>query len=250
MRAQTIEVRQAHGRVLCCTIFRPGGKKLLSKGHVLSAEDVQILEMEGLRTVWVTELEDGEVAEDEAVVQVAAAMACGSAEVRLAAGGRANIYATEDACVLVDDELLRTINCTSSVVIATAANFSFARAGDRIATVKSTPFAVARQELEGILATLNERGPLLQARPVRNPSLAILYSDHYDGDRARILFEPVVRQRLERFGIQPFGAAAGQDMRQPGALVAPLDGPVGDDLRLEVAGRDAAEDIHQTLMAG
>jgi molybdenum cofactor cytidylyltransferase len=130
-------------------------------------------------------------------------MACGSAEVRPAAGGRANLHATEDVCVLVDDELLKQINCTSSVVIATAANFSFARAGDRIATVKSAPFAVARQELEVIVGTLGERGPLLQARPVRNPSLAILYSDHYDGERARMLFEPIVRQRLTRFGVQP-----------------------------------------------
>jgi len=32
-------------------------------------------------------------------------------EIRLAAGGRANLFAT-DYCVLVDDELLRQINCT------------------------------------------------------------------------------------------------------------------------------------------
>lgn len=203
MRAQTIEVRQAHGRVLYCTIFRPGGRKLLAKGHLLSEEDVRLLETEGLRTVWVTELEEGEVAEDEAVVQVGAAMACGSVEVRLAAGGRANLHATEDVCVLVDDDLLRQINCTSSVVIATAANFAFARAGDRIATVKSAPFAVAKQELEVVLGTLQDRGPLMQARPVRNPVLAILYSDHYDGERARMLFEPIVRQRMARFGVQP-----------------------------------------------
>ncbi|GIU74658.1 MAG: molybdopterin-binding protein [Bryobacteraceae bacterium] len=203
MRAQTLDVRQAHGRVLCSTIFRPGGKKLLSKGHVLSEEDVQLLEMEGLRTVWVTELEEGEVAEDQAVLQVGAAMGCGSLEVRLAAGGRANLVATEDVCVLVDDDLLRQINCTSSVVIATAPNFSYARAGDRVATVKSAPFAVAQQELEVTLGILGERGPLLQARPVRNPVVAVLYSDHYDGERARLLFESVVRQRLARFQTAP-----------------------------------------------
>jgi len=203
MRAQTIDVRQAYGRVLCCTIFRPGGRKLLSKGHVLSEEDVQLLETEGLRTVWVTELEEGEVPEDEAALRVGAALGCGSLEVRLAAGGRANLHATEDCCVLVDDDLLRQINCTSSVVIATAANFSYARAGDRIATVKSAPFAVSQQELEVTLDILAERGPILQARPVRSPALALLYSDHYDGERARMLFEPVVRQRLARFQVTP-----------------------------------------------
>jgi hypothetical protein len=52
-------------------------------------------------------LEDGEVPEDEAVGSVAAEMGCGALEIRLAAGGRANLFATEDGCVLVDDELLR-----------------------------------------------------------------------------------------------------------------------------------------------
>ena len=74
MRAQTVDIRQSTGRILCCTIFRPGGKKLLAKGHVLSEEDVRLLEGEGLRQVWVTELEDGEVPEDAAVSQAAAEM--------------------------------------------------------------------------------------------------------------------------------------------------------------------------------
>src|SRR5271169_2397717 len=158
MRAQTVDVKASTGRILCCTIFRPGGRKLLAKGHVLSEEDVRLLETEGLGQVWVTQLEDGEIGEDEAVRQAAAEMGCGALEIRLAAGGRANLFTTEDACVLVDDELLKQINCTSSVVIATNMNFSFARTGQRIATVKSAPFAVPRAQLEALIGILKERG--------------------------------------------------------------------------------------------
>ena len=59
MRAQTIGVKQSTGRILCCTIFRAGGKKLLAKGHVISDEDARMLETEGMNEVWVTELEEG-----------------------------------------------------------------------------------------------------------------------------------------------------------------------------------------------
>src|SRR6202043_389467 len=142
LKALTVDVKESTGRILCCTIFRPGGRKLLAKGHLLSEEDVRLLETEGLGQVWVTELEEGEIGEDDAVSQAAAEMGCGCLEIRLAAGGRANLFATEDCCVLVDDELLKQINCISSVVIATIVNFTFARTGQRIATVKSTPFAV------------------------------------------------------------------------------------------------------------
>ena len=201
MRAQTVDVKSSTGRVLCCTVFRPGGKKLLAKGHIISDEDVRVLVDEGMETIWVTELEDGEVGEDDAVCAVASEMGCGSFEIRLAAGGRANLLATENCCVLVDDELLKQINCTASVVIATSPNFSYATAGQRIATVKSAPFAVAKDQLDAITSILKERGPILQARPVRVPTVAVLYSDPISGERARQLFENIMRQRLEKFGV-------------------------------------------------
>lgn len=200
MKALTVDVRESTGRILCCTIFRPGGRKLLAKGHLLSDEDVRLLETEGLGQVWVTELEDGEVGEDDAVSLAAAEMGCGCLEIRLAAGGRANLFTTEDCCVLVDDELLRQINCTASVVIATTLNFGYARAGQRIATVKSAPFAVAREQLDAMISILRERGPILQARPVRRPTVGVLYTDAVQAERARQLFENIMHQRLERFG--------------------------------------------------
>ncbi len=201
MRAQTVDVKSSTGRVLCCTVFRPGGKKLLAKGHIISDEDVRVLESEGMETIWVTELEEGEVGEDDAVCAVASEIGCGSLEIRLAAGGRANLLASENCCVLVDDDLLRQINCTASVVIATAPNFSYAVAGQRIATVKSAPFAVAKDHLEAITHIVKERGPILQARPIRNPAIGVLYTDPISGERARQLFENIMRQRLERFGV-------------------------------------------------
>ncbi len=251
MRAQTVDIQASSGRILCCTIFRPGGRKLLAKGHVLSDEDVRLLQTEGMQQVWVTELEDGEVSEDDAVVAVAGAMCCGAIEIRMAAGGRANLVTTEDACILVDDELLKQLNCTASVVIATVNNYKYVKAGERVATVKSAPFAVSQAQLEAVLSILNERGPILQARPVREPNVAVLYTDPVHGDRARTLFEGVVRTRLERFGATVrYALTAVEDEEQvtrslqhllrtrPGAiLVASTTAPAGPE---DVIGRSFA----------
>jgi molybdenum cofactor cytidylyltransferase len=200
LRPLTVDIQESAGRILCCTILRPGGRKLLAKGHVLSEDDIRMLQMEGMRQVWVTELEEGEVGEDEAVLSVAQNMCCGSVEIRLAAGGRANLIATENCCALIDDELLKQINCTNNMVIATVQNYRYVHAGERLATVKSAPFAVAGAELNTILSILKERGAILQARPINDPKVAVLYSDPVHGDRARSLFESIVRTRLERFG--------------------------------------------------
>ena len=58
-------------------------------------------------------------------------------EMRLAAGGRANLFATENCSFLVDEDLLRHVNRSGNVTIATAPNFCFALAGQRVATVKT-----------------------------------------------------------------------------------------------------------------
>jgi len=51
-----------------------------------------------------------------------------------------------------------------------------------------------------------------QARPIREPSVGVLYSDPIQGERARTLFESVMRQRLERFGAVPsFALASTED---------------------------------------
>ena len=83
-------------------------------------------------------------------------------------GGRANLFVTEDCCVLVDDELLRQINVTASIVIATSVNFTFARAGQRVATVKSAPFAVSEAQLDAVNSILRERGPISRRGPSVN----------------------------------------------------------------------------------
>lgn len=215
MKAQTIEIRESAGKVLCCTVFRPGGRKLLARGHLINEEDIKLLKLEGMEKVWVTELEEGEIGEDDAVMSVASEMGCGAMEIRPAAGGRANLIATERSCALVDDELLKQINCTASIVIATVPNFSYTKPGQRVATVKSTPFAVAQAELEAVISILRERGPILQSRPIRDAKVGVLYTDPASGARAHRLFESIMRQRLDRYGARAdFVMAAVEDEAQ------------------------------------
>ena len=200
MRILTISVKECAGRVLSSQIHRRNGKKLLSKGRLLTKEDAELLEMEGLHEVPVIELEENEVGEDAAVMQIADALGSGSVEVRLAQGGRANLFATESSCILVDDEVLKQVNSTDVMAVATCRNFSYAAAGQRVSTVKSAPLAVPKPFLESLLSRLKDKGPVLQVRPIRAPIVAVLYTDPVSGERASQLFENIMRQRLERLG--------------------------------------------------
>jgi molybdenum cofactor cytidylyltransferase len=200
MKQEIVNAKRSIGRVLCCTILRASGEKLLAKGHIVSEEDARMLQFEGMNEIKVIELEEGEVGEDDVAQQVACEFGCGALEIRRATGGRANLLTTEPSCVLVDPDLLWQINASASVAVATVFNFSYAPLGCRVATVKSAPFAVTKPEFDVLTSVLKERGPILQARPIRKPVVGILYTDLVDGQKAQHLFWKTMRQRLARFG--------------------------------------------------
>lgn len=200
MRSQVIEVSQAAGKVLSNAVFQPCGKKLLARGRLISAEDVRLLLAEGHSQVAIAVLEDGEVPEEEAAVQIARQGTWGALEVKLSAGGRANVLATESCAVVVKEETLRQMNLGGDITMATLPNFSYAVGGQRIATVKTAPFAVSEGPLRRSMSLLAERGPVVTAYPISDPAVAVLYSDPIRADRARGLFEGIMRTRLERFG--------------------------------------------------
>ena len=66
---------------------------------------------------------------------------------------------------------------------------------------RARPSRSPRISLEAVIGIVKERGPILQARPIRTPSVGVLYTDPISGERARQLFENIMRQRLERFGV-------------------------------------------------
>ena len=208
MRTEVIELESAVGMLLCAPIFHPSGKKLLAKGHQISEQDIQLLGQEGHQSVPVAVLEDSEIPEDVASKKLAAEAACGTMEIRMSAGGRANLYATGDCCLLVNERLLQRVNASGIVTIATAPNFCHAAAGQRVATVKTAPFAVQRRDFEAAARLVSEEGPILQARPMGDPSIAVLYCDLKNANRARQLFEGIMRSRLERFPKGPGYALA------------------------------------------
>lgn len=199
MRTQVVEVREAVGRLLSSPIFHPSGKKLLAKGHLVSEEDIQLLYTEGHHRVSTVVLEDEDIPEDEAAIEIARYCGAGSMEIVIGAGGRANLHATEDCCLNVNEVALQRLNRSGVVTAATLPSLSFAAAGQRVGTVKTAPFAVPRTQFRNALEDLKEHGPCVAAESIREPSVAVLYCDPIRAERARDLFESIMRTRLERF---------------------------------------------------
>ncbi len=201
MRHQVVEVDHAIGRLLSEPVFHTSGKKLLAKGHQLSVEDARLLLSAGHLEVGVTFLDEDEVPEDAAALQIARAAVCGALEISVGAGGRVNVLASETCSVFVEEAPLLGLNRSGLITAATLPHFSFAFAGQRVSTITSAPFAVPRDRFEAVLRHVRDAGPMIQGRPIRTPSIGVLYCDPRNADRARALYEGIMRNRLERFGV-------------------------------------------------
>jgi molybdenum cofactor cytidylyltransferase len=201
MRTETVQVNHALGKLLCHPIFHRTGRKLLAKGHLLCEEDLRLLDTEGHAQVCVAVLEEGEIPEEEAALRIARESACGSLEVRMGAGGRANLVTTESCCLLLDEVTLRSLNQVGGVTMATMPNFAYAVSEQRVATVMTAPFAVPTSSYERAAQLLSAQGPLLQARPIRQPTVAVLYTDPLRAERAKKLFEGIMKTRLDRLSV-------------------------------------------------
>jgi molybdenum cofactor cytidylyltransferase len=159
MRFGTVPVREAAGAVLAHTLR--AGDRVLKKGRVLSAADLEVLAAGGHAAIVCARLDPGDLAEDAAASRIAVALAGAGigAGIDLARThtGRTNLHAAVDGLVVVDREAIARANAIDeAITVATVAALAPVRAGDLIATVKIIPFAVAEAAVDA--ATEAARG--------------------------------------------------------------------------------------------
>jgi len=137
-----LAVRDAVGAVLAHTLR--AGDRVLKKGRVLSAGDVDVLAASGHRVIVCARLEPGELAEDAAAVRIAAALAGAHTQLERTHTGRTNVHAAVAGIVAVDQAAIAAANAIDeAITVATLRALQPVRAGDIIATVKIIPFGVA-----------------------------------------------------------------------------------------------------------
>lgn len=136
-------VSEAEGGLVAHAVVLPDQR--LKKGHVLTRQDIRQLQAAGIRQLTIARLEDGDVAENAAASQLAAALTGAEIEAARAFTGRVNLYAKSPGIFHANRDLVDQFNRISpSITLASLANGAFVEAGRMVATVKIIPFAVER----------------------------------------------------------------------------------------------------------
>lgn len=154
--------------------IRQGGL-VLKKGSVVSDADIAALKAAGVNAIMVARVEAGDVSEDIAAAQLAAAVAGEDVRVDRAFTGRANLFSEAAGVVVVDSAGIDRFNDVDpDITLATLDAFAPVVAGKMIATVKIIPFAVTAAARDKALAVARTATPLVRVAPYRLRKIGVI----------------------------------------------------------------------------
>jgi molybdenum cofactor cytidylyltransferase len=180
------------------------GELVLKKGTRIGEAEAAALKAAGIEEIVVARIEPGDVSEDEAAADIAAAVAGEGARVDRAFTGRANLFAETAGVLLVNRAAIDRLNRVDpAITLATLPAFAPVVAGKMIATVKIIPFAVEAQSRDRAVALASEAKPLVRVAPYKVKKIGVV-STLLPGLADKVI-EKTVKILVDR--IAPAGAA-------------------------------------------
>ena len=199
MKFGPVPLEQAAGKTLGHNIAGLDGRRALRKGKPLTPDDLALLKQLGRTTVYVAELETGDLDEDAAARRVAEVVMGSGLRLSGPASGRVNLLALAAGVLRVDALRLMQINQFEGVTLATLANHSAVRARQIVATVKIIPFALSQAVIHAVEDLAAGRS-LLRVDELSSQPVSLIFSGSFSiRDKIAADFAPL-RERVEALG--------------------------------------------------
>jgi len=148
---------------------------VLKKGTVIGPSEAAALARAGIAELVVAQIEPGDIAEDVAAGDIAAAVAGPGVRVNGAFTGRANLFAEQAGVLVVDREATNRLNRVDpAITFATLVAFAPVIPDQMIATVKIIPFAVSAPARDAAVAIAARARPLVRVAPYRVGKIGIV----------------------------------------------------------------------------
>jgi len=200
MKFGPVPLEDAAGKILAHNLLAPDGRKLFSKGHVLTAADLQLLGELHLESVIVAAPSPSDLGENEAARRVGAAIAGANVRVVAPGVGRCNLVAQAKGPLGINVPLLNRLNnIDEGITIATLREHTLVQPGQLLALVKIIPFAIPAARVEDVEAVARESAPVITVRPLQPRSVALIVSGP-ESNRERLIedFCGPINDRIRR----------------------------------------------------
>ena len=201
-----IKVEDAIGLTLAhdITEIRPDEFKgvSFSKGYTVKASDVCHLMRLGKRHLYILDLDDRRIHEDEAVFELVQALSGpGIIYEEKPKEGKLQLKAAFDGLVKINVDALIAFNMIPDVMCASIHTNTPVKKGDKLAGTRAIPLIIDRDVLTKAVNIAKANAPVFEVKPYKKASarLVITGSEIYDG-LIEDKFEAIVRKKIESYG--------------------------------------------------
>jgi hypothetical protein len=205
MLVQKVRTQDSVGKVLQHDITRivKGEFKgtLFKKGRIITEEDVPKLLDVGKENIYILELGEDDVHEDEAGVRLGNAVRGEGTSWAGPKESRVNIYANYEGLLKVNAEAVGKINDLPYIILATLPNNTIVKKGEMLAGTKVIPLVVPEKDIADAEEICREAGWMIKVLPFQKKKVGVVitgsevfYNRIPDG------FAPVIKEKVEALG--------------------------------------------------
>lgn len=209
MMMKTIHVTEAVGMVLGHDVTRiiPGQQKspAFRRGHIIREDEIDAFLDIGKEHVYVIDLSEGYVHEDEAAGRIAAAAAGRGLHLTAPSEGRVNLVSETKGLLKVNSDALTQLNGIGEIVFATLHTNHRAAAKQAVGGTRVIPLVVREEKVREAEDLCRRFFPLIEIKPFRTLRVGMVTtgSEVYSG-RIQDAFGPVVEKKFSDLGSAVF----------------------------------------------
>ena len=200
-----VPVEESIGMILCHDLTKivPGEFKEVAfkKGHVISVNDIpKMLDM-GKRNIYVLEMEEGMVHENDAGERIAKASAGKGILFSEPSEGKVSLLSEYKGLLKVNPIALAKINSIDEAMIASLHTDMVVDKESVVAGARIIPLFIDKLKIEEIEKTCEEEGPIIWIEPLKSMKVGIITtgSEVYTG-RIEDKFGPVIKRKIAEIG--------------------------------------------------
>jgi hypothetical protein len=204
--SERIPVTEAVGTILAhdITEIRPGEFKgrAFKKGHIVREEDVCHLQRLGKENLFVLNIADDEMHEDDAAFALADALMGGGVAIKgEPKEGKINLIAGTDGLLKINKDALLAFNMLGVVMCATLHNNTVVKKGQIVAGTRAIPLTVKKDVVRAAVSIGETAGKIIHVQEIRKPRAGVVITGNevYYG-RVKDAFAPVITNKIEALG--------------------------------------------------
>lgn len=208
---KTIPVTDAVGTVLAhdITEIRAGVFKgpAFRKGHIVRQEDVCHLQRLGKEQLFVLQVGEDEMHEDDAARLLADALIGPGVAVKGGPReGKITILAKQDGLLKINRDALLAFNMLGDVMCATLHDNTVVRKGQEVAGTRAIPLVVKKHMVEEAVCIAKGAGGIIGVKRMRKPRAGVVITGNevYHG-RISDAFAPIIEGKIKAYGGEVIG---------------------------------------------